>query len=514
LRLAFESTPLWRVAGGLSAGAALACLGLALWPGGRETTLGTGPSALDRFGLGLLALGLLLVTTKWLVLDHVAHPFRPERFAGDGVAGSLLRLDARFGDELHLVGADLPQGALPADAPLPVTLYWTAGAARRELSVSLQLLDQQGRRLGQADAQHPAGYPLPRWAPGEYGVDRHALLPLPGTPPGAYDLWLQVYDPGSGQLVAQVDAAGRPLGVRFRLGSVMLARPTSAPPFASLTSSAVSTYASGGGLVVHRSGDLPAAVETGQSFPLLLFWQAERRPDAVVTARYRLEARRGAATATAVRPVVDPAFPPLAWQAGDIWRDELLLPVSPVDEAGAALPSGRYALTLALLNDSAEPVGAPVVLGDIDITTPNREMTRPEMEEQLGLALGGVAWLDGYRLDRRALMPGETLTLTLVWKSLAVTQRSFTLFAQLLRDGRVLAQVDRLPGDGARPTTGWLPGEYVLDEVQLTVPPEAAAGPVDLIVGLYDAGTGQRLLTPAGADAVPVPPPLTITTGE
>jgi hypothetical protein len=55
-------------------------------------------------------------------------------------------------------------------------------------------------------------------------------------------------------------------------------------------------------------------------------------------------------------------------------------------------------------------------------------------------------------------------------------------------DGAVLAQADRVPAGGARPTTGWLPGEVVADAYPL--PLAAAAG---LRVGLYDPATGERL---------------------
>ncbi|MGC9336007.1 MAG: hypothetical protein ACP5JJ_17830, partial [Anaerolineae bacterium] len=62
---------------------------------------------------------------------------------------------------------------------------------------------------------------------------------------------------------------------------------------------------------------------------------------------------------------------------------------------------------------------------------------------------------------------------------------------------------DGIPSDWSRPTTGWLPGEYIIDLHSLTVPGEASGGPYAVLAGLYVPGEA-RLVTPAGVDATPV----------
>jgi len=42
------------------------------------------------------------------------------------------------------------------------------------------------------------------------------------------------------------------------------------------------------------------------------------------------------------------------------------------------------------------------------------------------------------------------------------------------------------------PTSDWLAGQVVLDEIVLPVPQDAAAGTYQLRVGLYDPISGQR----------------------
>ena len=50
-----------------------------------------------------------------------------------------------------------------------------------------------------------------------------------------------------------------------------------------------------------------------------------------------------------------------------------------------------------------------------------------------------------------------------------------------------------MPGDGTLPTTGWLPGEVILDQYEVPVQPDAPPGQYVIEVGMYQAETGQRL---------------------
>jgi hypothetical protein len=92
---------------------------------------------------------------------------------------------------------------------------------------------------------------------------------------------------------------------------------------------------------------------------------------------------------------------------------------------------------------------------------------------------------------------------------------SYVAFVHLLdRSGQVVGQVDRVPGDGAFPTTGWLPGEVITDSYQLPLTGAAANSATTIEIGLYDPATGKRLalLDQAGSpldDKVLLPIPTT-----
>jgi hypothetical protein len=106
----------------------------------------------------------------------------------------------------------------------------------------------------------------------------------------------------------------------------------------------------------------------------------------------------------------------------------------------------------------------------------------------------------------------QPVPLTLYWRSSSgeITS-SYTVFAHLLaEDGRLLAQHDAPPANGARPTNEWLAGEYVIDPHELVWREAGYTGPARLAVGLYDPQTGARLPTADGADAFILPVDITV----
>jgi 4-amino-4-deoxy-L-arabinose transferase-like glycosyltransferase len=118
--------------------------------------------------------------------------------------------------------------------------------------------------------------------------------------------------------------------------------------------------------------------------------------------------------------------------------------------------------------------------------------------------LGDSLQLTGYDLSRTEGKPGDTVHLTLHWQSLAPTDEDFTVFAQLLGpDGQLHGQQDNQPVGGLWPTTRWSAGDRVADRYDIAISPTAPPGQYHLLVGMYNATTGERLsVTQNGA---PVP---------
>ncbi|MCC6188325.1 MAG: phospholipid carrier-dependent glycosyltransferase, partial [Anaerolineales bacterium] len=117
--------------------------------------------------------------------------------------------------------------------------------------------------------------------------------------------------------------------------------------------------------------------------------------------------------------------------------------------------------------------------------------------------LGGAARVLGSRLSADRVRPGEALRVTTYWLPQDYTPGPFTVFVHLAVPGSPpLAQVDLYPGGGTYPTDVWTPGRAFVDTYTLRVPPDAPAGPAEVLLGLYDEQSGQRLAA-TGADAGP-----------
>ncbi len=85
--------------------------------------------------------------------------------------------------------------------------------------------------------------------------------------------------------------------------------------------------------------------------------------------------------------------------------------------------------------------------------------------------------------------PGDSVPVTLYWRTLQPLTKNYVIFTHLTTSatGTPAAQHDSEPGNGTNPTTGWTPGEIIIDPHQVTIPQGTAAGSYQLRVGLYTA---------------------------
>lgn len=113
--------------------------------------------------------------------------------------------------ELH--GYDLTAAHDPAGSSLTLTLYWRARARMDTgYTVFIHLADADEAMAGQGDGVPDRGFRLTTsWREGEVISDTHVIPIRPDAPPGAYRLWVGLYDPSTDQrLPAFVDGERRP----------------------------------------------------------------------------------------------------------------------------------------------------------------------------------------------------------------------------------------------------------------------------------------------------------------
>ncbi len=121
------------------------------------------------------------------------------------------------------------------------------------------------------------------------------------------------------------------------------------------------------------------------------------------------------------------------------------------------------------------------------------------VQVEAGLAFGQAIELQTARFNPQAI-PDDRVTVQLTWTALQSITSNYKVFVHLYSaDGRLVAQHDAVPVNDLRPTLSWQPGETITDNHGLWLP-AGTAGPLRLVVGLYDPTSGRRLTLSDGSD--------------
>ena len=418
------------------------------------------------------------------------------------VANDEIPADLSFGGKLKLTSLayghtatsrDEPAAALddkrvPSGHAAWAVLRWQAlQPVENNLKTSLLVVDESGHVAGQVDNLLLSDLYLyqPNWAVGEQGSTYHILPTIEGVPPGRYKLLLAVYDPQTMQRLPVLDANGSPSGSAAMLGFLDIT-----PPIAAAQVQPSNTLPPGTRLgpdLALLGYDLPMrALNPGDRLPLTLFWRADNKPGADYFAKVELQDAQGQPVVQrTLRPGND-SYPTTAWPAGEVLRNWHDLAVPPTT------PAGSYQLLISL--HAADQELGSIRLGDIEVRGRPRNFVSPAIQNPAAYRLGNDIAFLGSDLEKVIVRPGDSLNLTLFWQALNQVDRSYTVFVHLLgADGQVLAQQDSPPDGGASPTSGWVPGEYITDNYQVSVKPDIPAGEYRVEIGMYDPATGVRL---------------------
>lgn len=114
---------------------------------------------------------------------------------------------------------------------------------------------------------------------------------------------------------------------------------------------------------------------------------------------------------------------------------------------------------------------------------------------------GEAIVLEGYTWE---VGPAQ-VEVTLRWSTDAFLDTDYTVFVHLVDPGdgdRLLAQGDGPPVTGRWPTSHWLPGVALDDTHTIDLPKDLEPGSYDLLVGVYDPVTKERIRLADGSDFV------------
>jgi 4-amino-4-deoxy-L-arabinose transferase-like glycosyltransferase len=411
------------------------------------------------------------------------------------------RPDLDFEDTVRLVGYDLETPEVPAGQEAGLALYWQVldSFPAPDFTVHLGIKDAAGNVWAGDDGVPIGGLlPVDQWQPGQVLRDVQQVTIPPGTPPGEYDLEVSFWSPTL-QRALEIRDGDTSLGRRTTLTKFKVVQPAKPPALtedlqiANRVESEVRIAPEAARLVGYQWSQ-PTSARAGDAIPLVLLWQAGTHRIADVQLRLQLSQGEQHWQRAAGHPLGG-GYPPANWSPGELVRDtwDALLP--------ADAPAGHYQIELIAQTPNGDEL--LLDLGAIDLLARHHGFDKPtprspqdaSLRSPASVAGGTVARLLGYALPT-AVQPGQELPVTLYWTALGEAERDYVRFVHVLdADDRIVAQKDSVPGDGEMPLTSWLAGEYIQDDVTITLPPDLPAGQYRLAVGMYDPASGQRLTT-------------------
>jgi mannosyltransferase len=384
--------------------------------------------------------------------------------------------DLNFGNRLRLLG-------YTQTGDWQVTLFWEAlQPLDEDYRVALVLRDTSGQSWGRWDGRPTAYYfPTDRWREGQVVFGRYDLTPVPGTPPGDYGLEVGVYTEADPAGLDLLDLVGAPQGKRAMLGAVQLSVPAATADQVDTPHPMRSDV--GGGLAL-LGWDLDRTeAQPGDILRLTLVWLAESQPQGDYSVRVAVGDAAGQTLDAGTFPPTNAWHPTSIWLPEQVWRGQNTFRLPIQAQPGAAR------LSVQLVDPQGVALGSPVDLTTIQVQATSRTFAPPQPQAPRHENFGDKALLVGADMAPDPVAPGGVLRVALYWQALAEMDIPYTVFVHLLdADGRVVAAHDGQPVNGARPTSGWVPGEYIADRHEVDVAASLPPGDYVVEVGLYDAG--------------------------
>ncbi len=350
-----------------------------------------------------------------------------------------------------------------------------------------------------------AGRPTTQWTPGAPVLTYH-VVPLPvGVPPLAYELSATVYGlapEGDVRPLELLDQTGAPGGQSARLGPVNLqpGEPEIINPYQQPEPAFGDGPVALGPLILRGGTVSEGPFQPGQNIAVDLLWAGPNQPLERALRPAVVLRQDDEILAEVAGDPVQGRFPTTRWPAGEVVAEVRYLMVP----AGA---SGTARVEV-VLGDQR------VLLGERELVDSGAQFDEPNPTTPVEVPFGDVATLVGFDLTSLTNPNDIPLPITLFWRAERDdVPQDYVVFAQLLDEqGRLIAQQDSLAGDGQRPPTEWLVGEYITDPRTLQFRQTGFTGPASIVVGFYDPATGTRLTIPGGDDAFRLPVELTVET--
>ncbi len=452
---------------------------------------------LDKYGAYLGHRGFRGYDLVWYRLPEeasfsLAPAFEPVHIDFEGKVSLIGLAFGGRGQEETSTEAEVARRVVPAGRTMWAALQWQVSQEiEGAYKAALYLQDGRGELVGQVDKDllNDRHLQTSAWSPDEVAINVYNLTVAPGTPPGEYILEASLYAPATLERLNVLDDRGGARGTAAFLGRMEVGRPDAPPPVEALGIGQPLSIPVGREIQLLGYDRGEEAVQPGETLPLTLYWQALADVQTDYLLRLYLQDEEGRIQDEEVTRPVAGSYPTTLWSEGEVVRDRHDWTIT------ADIPPGVYRLLLDVIDPAARATTRKIGLGHLTIKGRRRVFEIPsDIQHQRRTNLGGRVEFLGYDLKMEGVAPGDVLRLTLYWRASASMETSYKVFTHLLDgESKIRGQKDDVPGRGTLPTTGWVKGEVIADEYEITVDPEAPAGEYTLEIGMYDESTGERL---------------------
>ena len=150
-----------------------------------------------------------------------------------------------------------------------------------------------------------------------------------------------------------------------------------------------------------------------------------------------------------------------------------------------------------LIITQSPPAGTEISTGStvtLTVSSGSRARVRANLDNKV--------LLDSCELNGETFHRGDTVQLLITWHVLDRLPEAYTTFVHITDENdRILAQLDRPPLGGSRPTDTWRAGEKLLDSYTLVLPRNTPPGSYQVRLGLYKGNHRLPVVDPGQAQA-------------
>jgi len=442
------------------------------------------PEVSIYFAVIIIGVGVFLF--KALVLDHSDTSFKTERFGDLTQENAEIQPLANFGNQIDLVDTHIPEEAISRRI-LPIKLYWKLhdNPIETDYSAVIRMRNPDGIMIAEKNIFQLGGVDTSNWMRGAYIQDVIQFEVPQYTPPLSgsltYSFEVSLFNADTLESINVLNAQGNPEDARFVFAELSLNERWMRFNFTNFElgdkASSMSRFVS---IYEPIPPNFPDSASVGEEIIFDWTWQKDFYDGANSNHFARVQWLNHDLQLIGESGLIQLAqgYPTSRWARNHVVTAHNRLIVPP------QLPADDYKIGIQIFDKNGAALGDTFVLQEsITISEPERVLSPPDFAIEEIANWNNRIRLLGYDFD------GDN-SLNLIWKTNQIMDTNLGLFVHVLDDNDIIiAQSDGIPVNWTRPTTSWIPEEFITTTHTFDLP----SGEYRVRVGWYDPVTGDRV---------------------